>query len=185
MGEEERFVSVDVEADGPIPGPYSMLSLGAVWVQDPRHEFYVELKPISDAFVPEALAVSGLDRDCLLAEGLDPAAGMERFCAWLGDLGGRPVFVSFSTWDWSFVYYYLVRFAGRSPFGHSSLDMKSYYMGRYQSAWRQTTKRQISRARPKLLQGLPPHTHHALDDAKEQAELFRRMLDGAQAPSDS
>src|SRR5436190_12276591 len=141
----DLYISVDIEADGPIPGEYSMLSLGACAVDGlsrapevdgpelPAGTFYVELQPISSRFVPEALAVSGLDRERLAREGAPPAKGMADFSGWIGSLAGRdhrPVFVSFSTWDWSFVYYYLIRFTGSSPFGHSSLDIKSFYMGR-------------------------------------------------------
>lgn len=182
MPRPEIFVSVDIEADGPLPGEHSMLSLGAVRVDDPRQTFYVELRPISTHFVPEALAVSGLDRDRLLAEGADPAEAMGAFVAWAKGLGGKPVFVSFSTWDWAFVYWYLIRFVGRSPFGHSSLDIKSFYMGRYGTTWAETGKRHIARRHPQLLAGLGPHTHHALDDAREQGELFRRMLQKGTAP---
>jgi DNA polymerase III epsilon subunit-like protein len=171
----DTYVSVDIEADGRIPGESSLLSLGAVAVDRPGETFYAELKPISERFLPEALAVSGLDRARLAAEGLDPAEAMARFCAWVGGLGGHPVFVSFSSWDWVFVYYYLVRFAGRSPFGHSSLDLKSYYAGRFGADFRATAKRRIARDNPALLADLGPHTHNALDDAREQAEIFRRM----------
>lgn len=172
----ETFVSVDIEADGPLVGVHSMISIGAVSVFDPARTFYAELKPISDTFVPEALAVSGLDRDKLKAEGRDPAEAMTAFAAWAKGLPGRPVFASFSTWDWSYVYWYLLRYAGKSPFGHSSLDIKSYYMGRFATAWGDTAKGKIARQRPELLKDLGPHTHNALDDAKEQAELFRRMM---------
>src|SRR2546430_558661 len=64
----EFYVAVDVEADGPIPGPYSMISLGMAVVGRDDLRFYTELRPISDEFVPEALAVSGLDRDRLVRE---------------------------------------------------------------------------------------------------------------------
>ena len=74
------------------------------------------------------------------------------------------------------MFYYLVRYAGDSPFGHSSLDMKSFYMGKYGTDWRETTKRAIGKTRPHLLEGLGPDTHNALDDAREQAALFRRIL---------
>jgi hypothetical protein len=73
-GRPSLYISVGIEADGPIPGPYSLLSLGAAvaGVQDAdgftaadpeQRTFYRELRPISDEFVPEVLAVSGLDRD--------------------------------------------------------------------------------------------------------------------------
>lgn len=61
------YVAVDVEADGPILGPYGMLSLGMAVTGRPDLTFYTELRPISDQFVPEAVAVSGLDRHRLAA----------------------------------------------------------------------------------------------------------------------
>lgn len=184
MNRQEILVSVDIEADGPIPGIYSMLSLGAVRVDGAGSDFYVELRPVSGEYVPEALAVSGLDRQALARTGVEPGEAMRRFKQWLSGLGGRPVFASFSTWDWVFVYYYLVCFGGGSPFGHSSLDMKSFYMGRYGTDWRRTSKGAIAKAHPHLLRGRGPHTHNALDDAREQAAFLRRMLleDPAAAP---
>ena len=176
MARPESYISVDIEADGPIPGEYSMLSLGAASVDKPERSFYVELRPISDRYVADALAVSGLDRDRLIEEGSAPESAMTAFLAWIDEAAGKPVFVSFSSWDWIFVYYYLLRFGGRSPFGHSSLDLKSFYMGAYGSSWAETGKRHIARNQPQLLEGVGPHTHNALDDAREQAELFRRML---------
>ena len=175
MPASETYVSVDVEADGRIPGEASMLSIGAVAVDQPNQTFYAELKPISERLVPEALAVSGLDRERLRVEGLDPAEAMAGFSAWVDGLGGHPVFVSFSSWDWVFVYWYLLRFVGRSPFGHSSLDLKSYYAGRFGADFRATAKRRIARDTPALLADLGRHTHNALDDALEQAEIFRRL----------
>jgi hypothetical protein len=53
------FISVDIEADGPIPGDYSMSSLGAVVVDSSEQTFYAEFRPISDRFDPKAAAVSG------------------------------------------------------------------------------------------------------------------------------
>lgn len=173
----ETYISVDIEADGPIPGKYSMLSLGAVNLSQPERTFLSYLRPISDNFVPEALRVSGLDRQQLSRDGIQPADAMRAFYTWVEAQGPRPVFVSFSSWDWIFVYWYLMTFIGDSPFGHSSLDMKSYYMGRFETTWRETTKSKIAQARPSLLKDLH-HTHEALADAREQGYLFNRMRAG-------
>ena len=136
------YFSLDVEADGPIPGPYSMVSLGAGGrrslrrgvrsAADPTADtFYRELRPISDDFVPEALAVSGLDRAALLRDGADPAAAMGELSAWVtraaGD-GGRSSSPTRPCYDWMFLYWYLLRFTGPSVFGHSGcLDIKTLY----------------------------------------------------------
>ena len=46
---------VDVEADGPIPGKYSMVSFGAVLVEPGLgRTFHGKTRPISEAFLPEA-----------------------------------------------------------------------------------------------------------------------------------
>jgi DNA polymerase III epsilon subunit-like protein len=172
---EDVFISVDIEADGPIPGEYSMISLGAVVAGRSEATFYRELRPISERFVPEALAVSGLDRDRLLREGADPEAAMRDLAAWLGEVGEgrRPVFVAFSaTFDWMFVNWYFHRFMGKNPFGISGLDIKAYYMGALgKKRWADTAKRSME----KRFLSSSPHTHHALDDAREQAEVFLKI----------
>lgn len=172
---EDVFVSVDVEADGPIPGDNSMISLGAVVIGKPDLTFYRELRPISERFVPEALAVSGLDRDKLREEGADPEATMQDFASFLEDAspGRRPVFVAFNaTFDWMFVNWYFIHFIGRNPFGIAGLDIKAYYMGALgKRRWADTTKGQFDK---RFLSGAP-HTHNALDDAREQAEIFQKI----------
>ena len=53
------YIMVDIEADGPIPGDYSMVSLGAIIVEPAlSRTFHGQLRPISERWVPEALAVS-------------------------------------------------------------------------------------------------------------------------------
>ena len=181
----DLYISVDIEADGPYPGDYSMLSLGAkaLGIDGAAGEFYVEMRPISENFVPEALAVceqGGLDREALIRSGVPANQAMTRFRNWLADLaqktGKRPVFCSFSTWDWAYVYWYFMKYLDKSPMGHSSLDMKSLYLGKYGGTWPETGKKGIKKHHPELLAGAGRHTHNALDDAKEQAILLERML---------
>ncbi|MGV9314234.1 exonuclease [Streptomyces sp. NPDC003691] len=174
----ELYIAVDVEADGPIPGPYSMLSLGMSVAGRPDLSFYTELRPISDDFVPEALAVSGLDRDRLLRGAPPPEAAMERAARWVDRLRkiGRPVFLAApAVWDGMFVHWYFVRFTGRSPFGAtgSGIDLRSYWMGRTGCEWRRSHKSAV-----KAATGLKdlPHTHHAGEDAAELAAVFDAVL---------
>ena len=54
-----------------------MISFDMSVVGKPELGFYTELKPISDEYVPQALAVSGLDRDRLIAEAPEPEQAME------------------------------------------------------------------------------------------------------------
>src|SRR5271170_8177698 len=76
----DAYFSADVETDGPIPGPYSILSFAIVYagsfdgthfVRPHRYDktLYKELRPISEDFQAEALRVNGLDRGRLCREG--------------------------------------------------------------------------------------------------------------------
>jgi hypothetical protein len=179
---------VDIEADGPIPGPYSMLSFGACVAgfyeggtfraaKPGEQTFYRELKPISDDFVPEALAVCGLDRETLEKEGRTPEAAMSDAARWIEEICRdryRPIFVAYPLgFDWLFSYWYFINFAGHSPFGFSgALDVKSFYAARAQAPIGQATKRHM----PASLKPKSPHTHNALDDAIEQGELFANLV---------
>jgi hypothetical protein len=188
MAKREVYVSVDVEADGPIPGPYSMLSFGMAFcgtgdddgfaASDPAaRTFYAELKPISDTFEPGALAVSGLDRDRLAVEGREPGEAMNAAAAWVAEIaaGATPVFVAYPLgYDWMWTYWYFVRFAEEgSPFGHSRhVDMKTLFAAKAGALISRSTKSQM----PAGLLPQRPHTHNALDDAVEQAELFQKLM---------
>jgi hypothetical protein len=174
----ELYIAVDVEADGPIPGPYSMLSLGMAVVGHSELRFYSELRPISTEFVPAALAVSGLDRDQLLREAPPPEEAMQAAASWIHSLRkiGRPVFLAApAVWDGMFVHWYFVRYLGKSPFGAtgSGIDLRSYWMGMHDIEWVATHKSTIKRELG--LVGLK-HTHHAGDDAAELAQTFEAVL---------
>jgi len=178
--ELEACVSVDIETAGPHPAHYALLSIGACLVADPARTFYVELQPLSRAALPEALAVSGLSLEALAARGLPPAEAMTCFERWLAEElpGQRPLFVAFNApFDWMFVCDYFHRFLGRNPFGHTALDLKAFYMGLTGVPWAETTMRHVA---ARYLDGRAL-THHALQDALGQAELFRRMLEEAAA----
>src|SRR5215210_5636604 len=99
----EVYISVDIEASGPVPGEYSMLSVGACVVGEPETSFYAELKPVNDNVVPEALAVSRLDMAKLSEDGQEPRAVMESLRDWVLEAaaGRKPVFVGFNAgFDW-------------------------------------------------------------------------------------
>ena len=170
------FISVDIETAGPIPGAYSLLALGACLVESPDIGFYAELQPTSTNAIPEALAVSGLTWERLTTHGRDPADAMLDFAGWVESSvpdGVRPVFVAFNApFDWMFVADHLHRLAGRNPFGHSAVDIKALFMGRTGRAWEETSFSAIA-AYFGLDMVLP---HHALEDARMQAELFRRIV---------
>lgn len=171
----ETYISVDVETAGPHPGEYSLLTIGACKVYDPPATFYIELQPVNMNARPDALAISRLSMERLAERGTPPKAAMQQFADWLAKLtppGQRPVFLAFNApFDWMFVNEYFHRYLGRNPFGHAALDIKSYYMGLAGVEWSESSMRQVG---PYYL-GNHALTHHALRDAMDQAEIFRKM----------
>jgi DNA polymerase III epsilon subunit-like protein len=172
-GKREIFVSVDVETAGPIPGEFSLLSIGACAVFEPMRTFACELKPINRNADPRALEVTGLSLDDLAPTGLDPSEAMRRFENWLvtvAGVDGTVVFVGFNApFDWSFVNYYFHRFGAGNPFGFTALDIKALYMGATGCDWADTRSSKIAERLSPSLKG----DHHALHDAQYQAEIFR------------
>lgn len=169
----EVLISVDVETSGPIPGEYSMLSIGACLVDTPETSFERTLKPLNRNADPEALAVTGLSLEELEQNGAEPRQAMTEFNAWVKAAcceGDVPVFVGLNApFDWSFVNYYFHRFHGENPFGFTALDIKAYYMGVVGCSWRDTRSSAMARRLYPAQRG----NHNAVQDAVYQAELFR------------
>jgi hypothetical protein len=160
------YIMVDIESDGPIPGDYSMISFGAVLVDEQLDKFfYGQLKPISDRFIPEALAVSGHSRQETMAFD-DPRQVMIRFKDWIeSNCKDRPIFISDNNgFDWMFICWYFHHFLATNPFGFSSQNLGSLYKGIEKDTF-QTFKylRKTS------------HTHHPVDDARGNAEALLTM----------
>ena len=166
------FISVDVEASGPIPGVYSMLSLGACLVEDDTITFKKLLRPISDNFDPKAISVSKLSLRELQRSGEDPQAAMTAFRDWVSQCssGRTPVFVGLNAaFDWAFVNHYFHVYLSSNPFGFAPLDVKAFFAGATGSKWMDARSSVMSRR----LGATKLATHDALDDAIAQAELFR------------
>jgi ribonuclease T len=181
--DREVLISVDVETSGPTPGTGSLIAIGACLVDRPDVGFYRELQPIVGLpWDPGAERVHGLSETRLDEQGLPPGAAMADMGAWVAGVcaGGRPVFVGFNApFDWMFVADYFHRFLGGNPFGFAALDLKALFMGRCGVAhWADTTMRQVLARYPVD----SPHTHHALDDARMQAAIARRLLDLPEPP---
>ncbi len=187
--ESDCYFSADVETDGPIPGPYSMLSFGLVYAgsfdgttfRRPTNysvTFYRELRPISRNFQNEALAVNGLDRDRLVREGGSPEQVMTEAAAWILETAGnaRPVLVAYPmSFDWLWLYWYFTQFAKQgSPFSHSRcFDIKTAFAVKAKLPLSAAGRAQL----PAHLRSNRKHTHNALDDAAEQAEIFANIVE--------
>ena len=160
------YIMIDIESDGPIPGDYSMISFGAVVMTEQLDKtFYGQLKPISDAYVPEALQVSGFSReDTMKFE--DPKTVMLDFEEWIKENSkGRPFFISDNNgFDWMFICWYFHHFLNRNPFGHSSQNLGSMYKGLVSDTFKNFKHLRKTK-----------HTHHPVDDAKGNAEALITM----------
>ena len=183
------YFSVDVEASGPVPGLYNLVSIGAVPVGraggpwKPENErFYVELKPIGGAFDKEAMAVHGIPRARLEASGTPADQAMRELRDFVEKraartAGARAVFVGHNVgFDWSYISYYFTLFKIPNPFGYKSLDIKSLAMGRLRIGWLETSKENLET----LLHSVPKedrHLAHRADyDALYQAHLLCALL---------
>ena len=188
MAKEEIYVSVDIEADGPIPGVNSMLNFGMAAFRlgyiAPIATFEVNLKALPDgvqdastmefwARNPEAWAYVNKDT-------VTPEVGMGQAHGWLTRLPGKPVMVVYPTYDFMFLRWYLVRFCGvdnAKVFGFSALDIKSLAFGAMNHpAFKNVSKRTMSKLHPEWFKGHPPHDHTGLSDAIGQGILFIRLM---------
>lgn len=162
------YFMFDIEADGPIPGDYSMISLGAVLVDaELDKQFYREVKPISEKYIDQALSVSGFTRDETLSFD-DPESVLKELKAWiLENSRGRPVFISDNNgFDWMFVCWYFQHFLGENPFGYSSQNLGSLYKGLVKDC-----KKNFKHLRKGNL------SHNALQDAIDNAEVLLKLSD--------
>ncbi len=185
----EIYVSTDIEADGPIPGPHSMLSFAsAAYLAD---KTLISTYSANLATLPQAQAHPATMAwwqqfpqawEACRVHVRPPEQVMSEYLAWLQALPGRPVFVGWpASWDFMWIYWYLVRFTGERPFRENAVDIRSYAMGMRKSDFRRTTRSYLPQRW--YDQGLP-HTHVALDDAREQGALFCNMMaENLQGPS--
>lgn len=185
----DAYFSADIETDGPIPGPYSILSFAIVYAgsfdgtqfvrpSEYDRSFYAELRPISNDFQQEALDVNGLDRGQLLLSGTEPTKAMLDAALWVKEIAGtrNPVLVAYPlSFDWTWLYWYFVRFSPvGSPFDYSRcFDIKTAFAVKAHLPISASGRSRI----PRNLRPQRPHTHHALDDAVEQAEIFANIFE--------
>jgi hypothetical protein len=161
------LIVVDVEADGPVPPLYSMVSFGAVVVEPSLSlSFRAEVRPISERWVPESLAVCGVTRERHLGFE-EPGPVMERFEAWVRKSSkGRPVFASDNlAFDWQWINWYFHAYLGRNPFGWSGRRIGDLYCGMVKdgyATWKHLRK--------------TPHDHDPVHDARGNAEALLEMI---------
>lgn len=185
----DAYFSADVETDGPIPGPYSMLSFalvyagsfdGAVFDRPKQYDrvFYKELQPISDRYQEEALDVNRLDRNDLKENGSKPGDAMDEAHSWVASMSGnkRPVLVAYPvSFDWTWLYWYFIKYSKNgSPFNYSNcFDIKTALSIKTNTPISGSGRSKL----PIALRSKRAHTHFAIDDAIEQAEIFANVFE--------
>lgn len=185
VDDNQIYVVVDIEADGPTPGLYSMLSIGAVatTAQKEVSQFYRTILPIEGAQAdPDTIewwksqpeAWQEVTTDARHAKEV-----MQEFCTWLDSLGKEPVFVAHPiALDYTFVSWYLYKFMNRNPFSNEkhisrTLDMRSFVAGKFEVT---ITQAHRSKLPENLTKGMPEHTHNALEDAVGYGAILRNVL---------
>ena len=180
MARQEIYFSFDIEADGPIPGDYSMLSLGCVAFDRngvELGEWYANFELLPGAsqhpdtmkFWSENQRYYDLTRDWVQS----PQEAMTHFVEWVESFDGSPVAVAMPAgFDFTWMWWYCNKFVGRCPFSFSCIDMKTMAMCLIGKPYRDSTKLNWPRHWFSQL----PHLHHALSDAREQGQTFSNML---------
>lgn len=176
----EIYISVDVETDGPIPGPNAMLSIGAAaFTADGSmlSTFSANLYPIEGSNPDPYTAKWWLSQPEAWAEVLrdrqEPVQVMKAFSQWVESQPGKPVFVGYPAgFDFLFVYWYLIKYTGFSPFSFSALDIKTLAMATLKCDYRNAVKRNF----PKFWFSDDTHDHIAVHDAIEQGRMFCKIL---------
>jgi hypothetical protein len=183
---QELYISVDIESDGPLPGPNSMLSLGAVaLLRDGREvgQFEINFELLEGA-TPNPATMEWWSKqprevwDHVRRSPKPPEEAMRSFVTWVKKMSDQqglpPTCVAYPAgFDFLFVYWYLIRFASESPFSFSCLDIKSYAAATLNVPYRQATKKNMPKS---WFKNLPPHTHKGLDDAREQGLLYLNIV---------
>lgn len=159
---------LDVEADGPVPGIYSMVSFALVCVGNLDVSFYSELAPITESYQEEALAVCNFTRQQTLTfnSAYKEMIRLQDFIQ--NNVTGRPIIWSDNnSFDYGFLRYYIIKFLKADILGYSSRRIGDYCAGlsgnpRDVKKWKKfvTIK----------------HTHNALDDAKGNAQGLQHLL---------
>ena len=174
--DQDFYIVVDIEASGPTPDKYAMLSLGAATIEKPQETYYIEFQPDSLEYRPESLSVSGLSMDDLSISGVPPAEGMQQFADWVQTVtpeGRDPVFTAFNApFDWMYVNTYFHRYLSYNPFGHKALDIKALFMGVYGVPFSATSHFHVCQQ----FGMTSTLSHHALEDAVQEAQLLEKLF---------
>lgn len=157
-------VVFDVESDGPAPGIYSMISLGAVVVESGfKKTFTAKYAPISNNYNPYILQkIIKITREEQLA--YPNHKTFIEFVEWCNQVSGGGRIQAWSdnpAYDFMWIAYYSALLGVENPIGHSARRIGDLNAGVNldvgdTSSWKKYRKTK--------------HTHDPLDDAKGNAE---------------
>ncbi len=106
---------------------------------------------------------------------------MPEFAKWVWATAGENVKPVFAAWpvgfDFTYVYWYLMRFHGQSPFSHHALDIRSFAMAYMNLTYRSCHKSKLQKRLKDRLNPTHRHDHIAVRDAIEQGELLVALLE--------
>lgn len=163
-----KYISVDVESDGPLQGINSMVCFGAVLVDNKLDKtFYGQTEPVGKDYNPEALAVSGFTRE-QHEKFQHPKKTMEDFARWIKEVAGDNQVVLISDnngYDAPWINWYFHKYLGYNPFGWSSRRIGDIWCGFKNNLYYKWKKHRKTK-----------HTHNPVDDAKGNAEAFRELF---------
>jgi hypothetical protein len=159
-----KLICVDVESDGGYMPDYSIVCFAAIIVEPSLSKtFYGRMKPISNKWNPEALAVSGFSREEHLAFD-EPEMVMKEFADWLKQNSkGSPVGISDNNgYDFGVcLNYYFHKFYGSNPFSWSSRRIGDLFCGAERDMYYKWKKHRIT-----------SHNHDCRCDVKGNAEAL-------------
>lgn len=185
ISDDEIYIVVDIEADGPVPGLYSMLSLGAVatTAEEEISTFYRTIQPLENAGQHEIQMKWWRTQPGAWKEVTkniqNPETVVKEFLEWVKSFNKKPVFVAHPVgYDYMFVRWYLWKFVNEDPFTNETgapqtLDIRSFVSGRFSYMLKDSSRSKLPES---FLEGAPEHSHHALDDAKIVAAILRNSL---------
>lgn len=189
------YISLDVEASGPVPGMFSLLAIGGCVVFDDGnearvvdgadYEFKILLKPLPGAANDEEALkfAGGLVPAELETTGTDPREAMLAFNAWIDHVKrdcnvARVHFLAHAaSFDWMYMRWYYEKVGVACPFGFAGVDIKAYAMGALGVGWEETSKDALGR-RLGLEPVDPLRLHDPLYDAHYQARMFSLLVNG-------
>ena len=159
-----KLICVDCETDGPYIPDYSIVCFAAIVIEPSLTKtFYGKIKPISDKWNPDALAISGFSREEHLIFD-EPEKVMKDFADWIGvNTNGKPIGISDNNgYDFGVcLNYYFHKYYGSNPFGWSSRRIGDLFCGATGDMYYRWKKHRIT-----------VHDHFPVNDAKGNAEAL-------------